>query len=55
MTGEFRECSNFKNIFAKKCKNLGFLGHSGLKKYSWAYWNNGWFTTPGLFLKKSLI
>ena len=30
MSGELRECSNFKNFFVKNCKNLGFLGQSGL-------------------------
>ena len=30
MSGELRECSNFKNLFVKICKNLGFLGQSGL-------------------------
>ena len=30
MSGELRECSNFKNLFVKIYKNLGFLGQSGL-------------------------
>ena len=30
MSGELRECSNFKNIFAKNCRNLDFLDQSGL-------------------------
>ena len=30
MTGKLRECSKFKNIFAKNCRNLDFLGQNGL-------------------------
>ena len=30
MSGKLRECSNFKNLFVKNYKNLGFLGQSEL-------------------------